>query len=129
MGYFRKKLERRTFSQDRYYILIKRQRSGEATFSELEELDEIVNRVPDIREKVILENFYSDDEEGKKTPPVERLNPMPRKRKNFTEVIKAFFERIWQFNSTRQEMIPMYYRRSTQPARPSIISSRYIRDC
>ena len=61
MSYFRKKLERRTFSQDRYYILIKRQRSGKATFNELTELDEIVNRVPDIREKVIIESFFADD--------------------------------------------------------------------
>ena len=61
MSYFRKKLERRTFSQDRYYILIKRQKSGKATFNELTELDEIVNRVPDIREKVIIESFFTED--------------------------------------------------------------------
>ena len=61
MSYFRKKLERRTFSQDRYYILIKRQRSGKATFNELTELDEIVNRVPDIREKVIIESFFTEN--------------------------------------------------------------------
>jgi hypothetical protein len=57
----RKKLERRTYSQDRYYILIKRQRSGKATFNELTELDEIVNRVPDIRERVIRESFNIED--------------------------------------------------------------------
>lgn len=63
MSYFRKKLERRTFSQDRYYILIKRQKEGKATFSELTELDEIVNRVPDIRDLVIRENFGGEDNE------------------------------------------------------------------
>jgi len=63
MSYFRKKLERRTFSQDRYYILIKRQKEGKATFDELTELDEIVNRVPDIRDLVIRENFGGDDNE------------------------------------------------------------------
>jgi hypothetical protein len=62
MAYFRKQLERRTYSQDRYYILIKRQKSGKATFNELTELDEIVNRVPDIREKVIMENFMEPEE-------------------------------------------------------------------
>ena len=61
MSYFRKKLERRTFSQDRYYILIKRQKEGKATFDELTELDEIVNRVPDIRDLVIRENFGDED--------------------------------------------------------------------
>lgn len=63
MSYFRKKLERRTFSQDRYYILIKRQKEGKATFDELTELDEIVNRVPDIRDLVIRENFGEEDSE------------------------------------------------------------------
>jgi hypothetical protein len=63
MSYFRKKLERRTFSQDRYYILIKRQKEGKATFSELTELDEIVNRVPDIRDLVIRENFGGENNE------------------------------------------------------------------
>ena len=68
MAYFRKKLERRTYSQDRYYILIKRQKSGKATFNELTELDEIVNRVPDIREKVIMESFFMDDTEDLNSP-------------------------------------------------------------
>jgi hypothetical protein len=63
MGYLRKKLERRTFSQDRYYILIKRQRAGKATFNELTELDDIVNRVPDIRNIVIRENFGDTSDE------------------------------------------------------------------
>ena len=63
MSYFRKKLERRTFSQDRYYTLIKRQKEGTATFAELTELDEIVNRVPDIRDLVIRENFGEEDNE------------------------------------------------------------------
>jgi hypothetical protein len=68
MGYFRKTLERRTFSQDRYYILIKKQKAGTAKLDELVELDEIVNRVPDIREKVIMENFMTDDPENLNTP-------------------------------------------------------------
>ena len=42
----KKQPERRTFLQDRFDILIKRQKSGKATFSELTELDEIVNGDP-----------------------------------------------------------------------------------
>ena len=57
----RKQLERRTFLQDRFEILIKRQKSGEATFNELTELDEIVNRDPEIREKVIRESMLMDE--------------------------------------------------------------------
>ena len=76
MSYFRKKLERRTYSQDRYYILIKRQREGRATFNELTELDEIVNRVPDIRELVIRENF-GEDESGTDSTTNGPINPEP----------------------------------------------------
>lgn len=64
MSQFRKKLERRTYSQDRYYILIKRQKAGKATFKELTELDEIVNRVPDIRDIVIRESFMPDEDDS-----------------------------------------------------------------
>lgn len=69
MAYLRKKLERRTYSQDRYYILIKKQKAGKATFKELTELDEIVNRVPDIREKVIRESFMIDTTPDLDLPP------------------------------------------------------------
>lgn len=56
----RKKLERRTFLQDRFEILIKRQKSGEATFTELTELDEIVNRDPVIRDRIIRESMFME---------------------------------------------------------------------
>jgi len=97
MGYFRKKLERRTFSQDRYYTLIKRQKSGEASLHDLEELDEIVNRVPDIREKVILENFYGEEDEEQGTPPNIPMNMKPQspRRKNLFGVIQSFFHRLF----------------------------------
>ena len=60
----RKKPERRTFLQDRFDILIKKQKKGEANFNELTELDAIVNSDPDIRKRIIMENMlmdYSDD--------------------------------------------------------------------
>lgn len=56
MNYHRKP-ERRTFLQDRFEILIKRQRTGKATFNELTELDEIVNADPEIRNKIISEGM------------------------------------------------------------------------
>jgi hypothetical protein len=51
---------RRTFSQERFEILIKKQKSGEAIFRDLTELDEIVNRVPDIRLTILeeMENLF-----------------------------------------------------------------------
>jgi hypothetical protein len=53
--------ERRTFLQDRLEILIKRQKSGKATFNELTELDYIVNSDPEIRKRIIMENMLMDD--------------------------------------------------------------------
>jgi len=57
-----KKPERRTYLQDRLEILIKKQESGTASFNELTELDEIVNRDPAIREMIIMDNFFPDEQ-------------------------------------------------------------------
>lgn len=102
MSYFRKTLERRTFSQDRYYILIKRQKAGTATLSELTELDEIVNRVPDIREKVLRENFEEFTDAPRDTPPGESphdgLDAVPV-RKNLWSRIKAVLREAFVTNT------------------------------
>ena len=100
MSHLRKKLERRTYSQDRYYILIKRQKAGKATFKELTELDEIVNRVPDIRDIVIRESFMTgntedtdtrqNDSENDDTPFKQSTRP-----KNFWMRIKSFITRAF----------------------------------
>ena len=111
MSYLRKKLERRTFSQDRYYILIKRQKAGKATFNELTELDEIVNRVPDIREKVIIENFYAEDENGQDTPPNSQLTYIktgPSKRRSLADAVRSFFHRFFQGIHLKREYIALY---------------------
>ncbi len=99
MAYLRKKLERRTYSQDRYYILIKRQKAGKATFKELTELDEIVNRVPDIRDIVIRESFM-DDEQEFDTPSNlpgqnDTLLPHPIPHRNFWHRLGDFVNRIF----------------------------------
>jgi len=93
----RKPLERRTFSQDRYEILIKRQKSGKATFNELTELDEIVNRDPSIREKVLIENMFIEDRNDQD----EQLNkPLgdiikPVKHQSLISRLKSIIERIF----------------------------------
>lgn len=56
--------ERRTYLQDRFEILIKRQKEGTATFNELTELDWIVNADPKIREIIIREMEGFDDTNG-----------------------------------------------------------------
>jgi len=55
-----KPLIRRTFLQERFIILIERQQSGQATFAELTELDEIVNRDPKLT-NIILEEMEEDN--------------------------------------------------------------------
>ena len=93
----RKPLERRTFSQDRYEILIKRQKSGKATFNELTELDEIVNRDPSIREKVLIENMFidntNDQDEQNNKPLSDIIKPV--QHRSLLSRLKSFIERIF----------------------------------
>ncbi|MEO3407798.1 hypothetical protein AAFN85_28020 [Mucilaginibacter sp. CAU 1740] len=93
-----KQLERRTFNQDRFEILIKRQKSGKATFNELTELDEIVNRDPDIRE-IVLEEMQDTDAPK---PPDNELPFTVEKpaAKNLFEKIRAFINRLFYSQGT-----------------------------
>ena len=97
MGYLRKTLERRTFSQDRYENLIKRQKAGKATFKELTELDEIVNRVPDLREKVILESLITDEPEQLDDQQNDNIYnaPAPVSTRNIWKRLKSTIQRIF----------------------------------
>jgi hypothetical protein len=55
-----KHLGQRTFLQDRFEILIKKQKKGTATFLELTELDDIVNRYAVIRDTILDEMRDAD---------------------------------------------------------------------
>lgn len=88
-------LIRRTFSQERYEILIKKQREGKATFNELTELDEIVNRDPTIREIVLIENhFIPGADDNNHTGIVNETTKQPQRRNVFTW-LKDLFERFF----------------------------------
>lgn len=92
----RKPLIRRTFLQERYEILIKRQRDGKATFNELTELDDIVNRDPTIREIVLIENYFmpdDDDNTGQANPVKEIIKPAPKT--SLFDRLKDFFGRLF----------------------------------
>jgi hypothetical protein len=92
----RKPLIRRTFLQERYEILIKRQRDGKATFNELTELDDIVNRDPTIREIVLIENYFmpdNDDNTGQASPAEEIIKPAPQT--SFFNRLKDLFGRLF----------------------------------
>ncbi|HVW13634.1 MAG TPA: hypothetical protein VHB54_07435 [Mucilaginibacter sp.] len=109
MGYFRKTIERRTYSQDRYYILIKRQKEGTATLNDLTELDEIINRLPDIREKVIRENFYNDTDETGELPNDPTRSGLtqdkPAMRQSFLQKARVFWDRLFSYQVSNREII------------------------
>jgi hypothetical protein len=88
-----KQLERRTFNQDRFEILIKRQKNGTATFNELSELDEIVNRDPEIREIVLEEMQDADNPKPTDSDQIQGIEKPVRK--SFIEKIKAFINRLF----------------------------------
>ena len=90
----RKYLERRTFNQDRFDILIKRQQRGVATFNELTELDAIVNRDPTIRESVLEEMQAINDPPDEPTQEDMILNTPPVKTQTLLDKIAAFFKRL-----------------------------------
>ena len=94
----RKPLERRTFLQDRYDILIKRQKSGKATFNELTELDDIVNRDPSIRERVLIENLFmrdADDFNGPYNDPEKEIQIKQPPHQSFLERLRTLIGRIF----------------------------------
>jgi len=106
-----KPLIRRTFSQERYEILIKRQREGKATFNELTELDEIVNRDPTIREIVLIENHFipgADDNNANNNDHLNEAIKQP-KRSNIFTWLKDLFERIFMLPVTQtDEKVAIY---------------------
>jgi len=59
-----KNLEQRTFLQDRFDILLKKQKEGTASFIELTELDEMVNRYASIRHAILEEMCELDEPSG-----------------------------------------------------------------
>jgi len=89
-----KKLERRTFLQDRFEILIKKQKDGNATFAELTELDDIVNRSAVIRTQILEEMqgiSNSSDDETIEELPIKFVTGSP----SVLQKIKLFFGKLF----------------------------------
>lgn len=109
----KKQPERRTFLQDRFDILLKRQKSGKATFSELTELDEIVNRDPELREKIIREDILMERYDDFEEPMNRAENTAPAlpqvTHRSLTERIKSLVSRIFKteiVNLKPRDVIP-----------------------
>jgi len=91
-----KQPERRTFLQDRFDILIKRQKEGKATFNELTELDAIVNADPVLKEKFIMESLFPEDfNKPENDPEKEKDIVIQKQRVSLLNQVKAFFGRIF----------------------------------
>jgi len=90
----RKKIERRTFIEDRFEILIKKQKNGQATFNELTELDEIVNQNAAIREK-ILEEIQGFNSPPDKETGGEILSAPTKNSYSLFNQVKSFIGRLF----------------------------------
>lgn len=87
-------LIRRTFSHERFDILIKKQRNGYASFNDLTELDEIVNRDPEIRES-ILEEIQEQNKPTDGPLKHEIVIITNTRTRNFFEKAKEFMGRLF----------------------------------
>jgi hypothetical protein len=88
-------LIRRTLSQERFEVLIKKQLNGTASFRDLIELDEIVNRDPTIREN-ILEEMHEIKHPPQDNDPRDIINNIPQaKPQTLIDRIKEFFSRLF----------------------------------
>ncbi|GAC1302066.1 MAG: hypothetical protein NVSMB24_06000 [Mucilaginibacter sp.] len=95
-----KNIEQRTFLQDRFEILIKKQQAGTATFLELTELDDIVNRHAAIRETILQEMREAD---GPPDTPAEKDVGFAAKKQtgSLFSRLKSFFAGWLQFHHSR----------------------------
>lgn len=89
--------------QERFEILIKRQQSGHATFGELTELDEIVNRDPAIL-YTILEEMEGDDVPPQNPEPEKIIMVQQAVPQSLLEKIKTFINHLFTSLSVPSSM-------------------------
>jgi hypothetical protein len=96
-------IKRLTFLQERFEILIKRQKEGRATFAELTELDEIVNRDPTIRYSIL------EEMEGTNTPdsPVQKELTVITKpaEQTLAEKIRSVISQLFGFFTQSVQLV------------------------
>ena len=96
---------RRTLSQERFEVLWKKRRNGQATLKDLTEMDEIINRDAGVRQFVLEEmegkdnlNDNNDIQDMLQQPTVSHLS--------ITEKIKAFFNRLFNILAADSKLLP-----------------------
>jgi hypothetical protein len=103
-----KQVIRRTFSQERFEILIKKQKRGNATFNELTELDEIVNRDPGIR-YIVLEEMEGTDTPESNQKQQDIIKARPLARLNLFEKIKLLINKLFNYVLTGAAITHLVY--------------------
>ena len=99
--------ERRTYLQDRLEILIKKQRSGTASFNELTELDDMVNRDPAIRKMIIMDSFFPDEPgDLHQSEEIADLPVTPAIYQSLLSKFKLFIGRIFNSQTTNLRNVP-----------------------
>ena len=96
---------RRTLSQERFEVLWKKRRNGQATLKDLTEMDEIINRDAGVRQFVLEEmevkdnlNDNNDIQDMMQQPTVSHLS--------ITDKIKAFFNRLFNILAADSKLLP-----------------------
>ena len=107
----RRKLERRTYLQDRFEILLKKQKNGDATFNELTELDEIVNRSAVIRERILAEMHNIDNQPDGLTEK-EIITGLSKQPESLLSKIKSFWGRMFTVKLSRTQFL-LYFEKYT----------------
>jgi hypothetical protein len=91
---------RRTFSQERFEILWKKRKNGQATLRDLTEMDEIVNRDPSVRQ-FVLEEMENMETPADNNDLQDMLQQPVQTHHSVIERIKTFFNRLFNsFNTT-----------------------------
>jgi len=97
-----KPLIRRTFLQERFLILIKKQEDASATFAELTELDEIINRDPKLTH-IILEEMEGDDQPSNGPMAENFLRIKTGSSQNLAKRIKAFIKHLINYSAHQMQ--------------------------
>jgi hypothetical protein len=96
---------RRTLSQERFEVLWKKRKNGQASLKDLTEMDEIINRDAGVRQFVLEEMEDKDDLNNNND--IQDLMQQPTvSHLSVTEKIKSFFNRLFNIMAANSKLLP-----------------------
>jgi hypothetical protein len=96
---------RRTLSQERFEVLWKKRRDGQATLKDLTEMDEIINRDAGVRQ-FVLEEMEGKDNLNDNDDMQNMLQQPAVVHQSITDKIKAFFNRLFNMVVAHPKLLP-----------------------